>query len=210
MSVRRRVLIGLILFLALFGLIVSIPIACLSRRAPPPTPVVLRFDVPSQINECELPGRSFPFAALRGTNPTLFEIERAIRHAAVDDDVRALVLHIDGIDWGWAKIAEMREAVRAFRRTGKPVYADLSAGGEREYLLASAAGRICSPPPRCSSAARSTSSGSSRTSAMPGSTNPRSSRTRATTCPRRRARRSTRCSTMTTGSWSTRSRRPAT
>jgi len=146
MSVRRRVLIGLILFLALFGLIVSIPIACLSRRAPPPTPVVLRFDVPSQINECELPGRSFPFAALRGTNPTLFEIERAIRHAAVDDDVRALVLHIDGIDWGWAKIAEMREAVRAFRRTGKPVYADLSAGGEREYLLASAAGRICSPP----------------------------------------------------------------
>jgi len=195
MSVRRRVLIGLILFLALFGLIVSIPIACLSRRAPPPTPVVLRFDVPSQINECELPGRSFPFAALRGTNPTLFEIERAIRHAAVDDDVRALVLHIDGIDWGWAKIAEMREAVRAFRRTGKPVYADLSAG---------------SPPPRCSSAAPSTSSGSSRTSAMPGSTNPRSSRTRATTCPRRRARRSTRCSTMTTGSWSTRSRRPAT
>jgi ClpP class serine protease len=40
----------------------------------------------------------------------------------------------------------MGDAVRAFRDAGKPVYASLSGGGEKEYLLAAAADRVAMPP----------------------------------------------------------------
>ena len=146
MSARRRIAVGLIVIAALVGAFVVLPIMCFGRRPPTPTPVVLRFDVPVRLEENESPGRAFPVAALRGSGPTVYEVEHAIREAATDDDVRALVLHVDGIQWGWAKIAEVREAIRAFRHSGKPVYASFEGGGEREYLLASAAGKVCAPP----------------------------------------------------------------
>jgi protease-4 len=52
---------------------------------------------------------------------------------------------VDGLDWGWARVYEMRDAVKAFRESGKPVYASLTGGGEKEYLLASAAGHLAMP-----------------------------------------------------------------
>ena len=145
MSTRRRVAISLTVVAALFSAFVFVPMACLGRRGPAPLPVVIRFDVPAELEENEPPSRAFPFAAFRGSALTVYDVEHAIREAASDDHVRALVLHIDEVRWGWAKIAEVRDALRAFRHTGKPVYAALSGGGEREYLLASAASRICSP-----------------------------------------------------------------
>jgi protease-4 len=144
MSARRRVVISLIVVFALVGSFVLIPLACLNRASTPTLPVVLIFDVPDRLDEAVSPDRGFPYTGW-SSGPTVYDVERAIRRAAADDHVRALVLHIDGIDWGWARIAEVRDAVRAFRRTGKPVYAALVSGGEREYLLASAATRICAP-----------------------------------------------------------------
>ena len=80
---------------------------------------------------------------------TLYRADpRASSHAAEDRSTSsALVLHIDELDWGWAKLAEVRDAVLDFRSSGKPVYASLSGGGEREYFLASAADLIAMPPP---------------------------------------------------------------
>jgi protease IV len=146
MSATRRVVITLVVIAGLSAVVIALPIACMHQGGPTPLPVVLRFDVPSEIVEAEAPSRSFPFGVFRPDRLTLFDVERAIRHAAEDDNVRAIVLHIDSIDWGWARIAEVRQALRVFRHTGKPVYAALTGGGEREYLLASAANRICSPP----------------------------------------------------------------
>jgi protease-4 len=60
--------------------------------------------------------------------------------------VSGLVLHVGALDWGWAKIGEVRDAVARFQRAGKPVYASLTGGGDREYLLASAAGTVAMPP----------------------------------------------------------------
>ncbi|HTM57637.1 MAG TPA: signal peptide peptidase SppA [Candidatus Udaeobacter sp.] len=145
MSARRRIAVALTILAALVSAFVLVPLACFGRRPAPTLPVVLRIDVPSSLDEAEPPPRSFPFSGLRVGEPTLYDVEHAIRYAATDDQVRAIVLHIDDIEWGWAKIAEVREALYAFRRSGKPVYAALESGGEREYLLASAATRICSP-----------------------------------------------------------------
>ena len=77
---------------------------------------------------------------------TVYGLADGIRQAGDDPKIKALVMHIDGLDWGWAKLAEIREAVTDFRRSGKPVYASFEGGGEREYMLASAAGTIAAPP----------------------------------------------------------------
>ena len=59
--------------------------------------------------------------------------------------VEAIVLHIDGLDWGWARVQEMSAALRAFRASGKKVYACIDGAGEKEYALAACAERISMP-----------------------------------------------------------------
>ena len=41
----------------------------------------------------------------------------------------------------WAKVQEIRDAVLDFKKSGKPIYAYLEYGGDREYYLATAADR---------------------------------------------------------------------
>jgi len=42
----------------------------------------------------------------------------------------------------WGKVQEIRDAIVEFRKSGKPVYAYLEYGGDREYYLASAADKV--------------------------------------------------------------------
>lgn len=108
-------------------------------------PRVLLFDVPSQVDEGP-PPPTLSFNLLRRDRPTFHDLLFAVRNAADDRSVAGLVLHVDRLDWGWARIYEMCDAVRAFRESGKPVYASLNGGGEKEYLLAAAAGTLAMPP----------------------------------------------------------------
>jgi protease IV len=78
--------------------------------------------------------------------PTLWETVHAIRHAAKDPHVRALLLKTEGIDWGWAKIEELHDAVAAFEDSGKTVVAWMEGGDERDYYLCSVADEVYMPP----------------------------------------------------------------
>jgi protease-4 len=67
----------------------------------------------------------------------------ALSKASRDDRVRAVVLMPSTLDLPyWGKVQEMRDAVMAFRKSGKMVSAFLEYGGDREYYLASAADRV--------------------------------------------------------------------
>jgi protease-4 len=67
----------------------------------------------------------------------------ALRKAKVDDRIAAVLLAPRAIESPfWAKIQEVRDAVLDFKTSGKPVYAFLEYGGDREYYLASAADKI--------------------------------------------------------------------
>jgi protease-4 len=146
MSGRRGVLV-FVLSLSLLGVLV-LAVAVALRR--PSSPVfaasVLVFDVPASLEEAEPLYGPFSLSTLRPGRLQVHDVVRAIRRAATDDRVEGLVLHIETIEWGWARVGEVRDAVLAFRATGKPVFASLAGGGEREYLLASAAGTVCAPP----------------------------------------------------------------
>lgn len=49
------------------------------------------------------------------------------------------------MSWGWARIAEFRDALALFRDAGKPVYVSLAGGDEQSYLLATGADLVPMP-----------------------------------------------------------------
>jgi protease-4 len=67
----------------------------------------------------------------------------ALRKAARDSRVRTVLLRPSTLDLPyWGKLQELRDAIAAFRDSGKMVVAFLEYGGDREYYLASAADRV--------------------------------------------------------------------
>jgi len=83
---------------------------------------------------------------LAGHQPLMREVVFALRHAANDDEIEGLLLHILALPVDWAKIEELREAVQAFSASGKPVVAYLEGAGTKEYALAVAADEIVLAP----------------------------------------------------------------
>jgi protease-4 len=81
---------------------------------------------------------------LRGSKaPTVRAIVDNLRKAKVDPRVKAVLLKPTGFESPfWAKVQEVRDAVLDFKKSGKPVYAYLEYGGEREYYLATAADKV--------------------------------------------------------------------
>jgi len=84
------------------------------------------------------------FGYLRGVRtPTVRSIVDNLRKARVDSRVSAILLKPTGFESPfWGKVQEIRDAVIDFKRSGKPVYAYLENGGDREYYLATAADKI--------------------------------------------------------------------
>ncbi len=75
--------------------------------------------------------------------PTVRSIVDSLHKAKVDARVRAVLLKPTGFDSPfWGKVQEIREAVLDFRKSGKPIYAYLEYGGDREYYLATAADKV--------------------------------------------------------------------
>ena len=81
---------------------------------------------------------------IRGVRtPTVRSIVDNLRKAKVDARVKSVLLKPTGFESPfWAKVQEIRDAVLDFRKSGKPVYAYLEYGGDREYYLATAADKV--------------------------------------------------------------------
>jgi len=81
---------------------------------------------------------------LRGAKtPTVRSLVDNLRKAKIDSRISAVLLRPTGFDSPyWGKVQEIRDAVLDFKKSGKPVYAYLEYGGDREYYLATAADRI--------------------------------------------------------------------
>lgn len=145
MGSRRRVL-GLIVVLLVLGAVALATVSRLRRPLRVPTEhQVLVYDVPSGIDEAPTTHLPFSLASLRRDQPSLREVCDAIGRAAEDDAIDALVLHVGEVEWGWARVAEFRDALREFRSRGKPVHVSLSGGGEQSFLMVSGADLIAMP-----------------------------------------------------------------
>ncbi len=70
-----------------------------------------------------------------------------LRKAKVDDRIGAVLLDIKMPGGGWGKADELRDAIKDLRTSGKPVYAFMELGMNRDYYIATAAEKIFVPPP---------------------------------------------------------------
>ena len=146
MSSRPRVLL-LVVLLVLIGAAGLTLTLRLHRTAHPSlSRTALVWDVPGELEDAPPSASTFSFAAFRRMRPSLWEVTSAIRRAADDRSVRALVLHVGDVQWGWARMAEVREALAKFRAAGKPVYVSLQGGEDQAYLLAAGGTRVAMPP----------------------------------------------------------------
>jgi protease-4 len=72
------------------------------------------------------------------------KLER-IRKASGDKNVQGLVLHLDGLSIGYAKMEELRRAIAEFKKSGKKVFAYMDSGDAKDFLVACEADRVCMP-----------------------------------------------------------------
>ena len=77
----------------------------------------------------------------------LADLVEAVRTAADDDRIRALVLDLDGLSGGGlSKLEELADEIARFRTSGKPVYAVGNGFTRDQYFLAAAADEILMHP----------------------------------------------------------------
>ena len=89
-----------------------------------------------------------PFRRLFGAQPqSLSSLLTQFRKAKSDQRIAAVLLDIDMSEAGWAKSEEIRGAIADFRTSGKPVYAYMETGLNKDYYIATACDKIFVPPP---------------------------------------------------------------
>ena len=69
-----------------------------------------------------------------------------LRKAKVDSRISAVLLDVNFPGIGWGKADELRAAIAEFKTSGKPVYAYMEMGSNKEYYIAIAADKIFLPP----------------------------------------------------------------
>lgn len=82
-----------------------------------------------------------------GPDQSLTGLVMQFKKAKVDRRIKAILLDVNMSGVGWGKAEEIRDAIADFRSSGKPVYAFLELGLNKEYYIATACDKIYVPPP---------------------------------------------------------------
>ena len=92
-----------------------------------------------------------PYDPLRkffgGSDQSLTNLILQFKKAKVDNRIKVVMLDINMSGAGWGKSEEIRDAIADFRSSGKPVYAYMEFGMNKEYYIASACDKIYLAPP---------------------------------------------------------------
>jgi len=81
-----------------------------------------------------------------GDQNSLTDLMTQLRKAQADKRVGAVLLDIGFLGGGWAKAEELREAIADFRKSGKPIYAYMEVGSDKELFVATAAEKVYVAP----------------------------------------------------------------
>jgi protease-4 len=82
-----------------------------------------------------------------GPDQSLTGLVMQFKKAKVDNRIKAIILDVNMSGVGWGKAEEIRDAITDFRSSGKPVYAFIELGLNKEYYIATACDKIVMPPP---------------------------------------------------------------
>lgn len=137
---------GLVLVFVVIGIVGFVLLADRIGRPSVPDNSVLVLsisgDLPDYVPEEPL-AKAFGISQKQSFSSLLTQM----RKAKVDSRIGAVLLDINFPGIGWAKADELRDAIADLRTSGKPVYAYLEIGTNREYYIATAAEKIFLSPP---------------------------------------------------------------
>ena len=139
---------GLLLFFVGLPLLLLITVAASARPAAPPARTVLSLDLRRPLTDQQPQN---PFANLGASRLSVMGAAATLRRAARDDAVKALLIRLPEGGLAPAAADELREAVLAFRRSGKPVIAHSqgvypSGFPASTYMLGAASGAFWMQP----------------------------------------------------------------
>lgn len=131
--------------LFLIAIIVLIIVADIMGRPSVPQNSVLVLSVSGELPDY-VPEE--PYAKVLGIPQTqsFTGLLAQLRKAKIDGRIGAVLLDIDFPSIGWGRADELRDAIADFRTSGKPVYAYMEIGTNREYYIATAAEKTFVPP----------------------------------------------------------------
>jgi len=109
---------------------------------------VLHLKLNKQILEREVedPFEGIPMFSLAQSGIGLMELKQTIEHAAEDEKVKGILLETPGMIAGISTIDEVRNALEAFKTSGKFIYSYSESYSEGAYYLASVADKVYMNP----------------------------------------------------------------
>jgi len=142
-----------ILFIFLFFLVLAtttvIAFIYSEFRRPPEVPAdsYLDIDLVGPFPELSAPDLLTAYL-FGGRTLSVHDVWESFRKAKVDDRIRCVLLRLGYLECDWAKISEVRDAIRGFQESGKKVYAYIEEAPDfdKEYYLATACDRIMLHP----------------------------------------------------------------
>ena len=134
------VVVGIVGFIGLFLLAETL------GRPSVPENSVLVLNVSGALPDY-VPDDEFAKALGIGQQQSFSSLLTQLRKAKVDKRVGGVLLDINFPGIGWGKAYELREAIKDLRQSGKPVYAYMEIGMNKEYYIATAADKVFLPPP---------------------------------------------------------------
>lgn len=81
-----------------------------------------------------------------GQPESFSNLKMQLRKAKVDSRIGAVLLDINFPGIGWGKADELREAIKDFRASGKPIYSYMELGLNKDYYIASATDKVFLAP----------------------------------------------------------------
>jgi protease-4 len=137
---------GILFVLLIVGLVAVALLADTMGRPSVPDNSVLVLNVSGELPDY-VPEE--PLAKAFGINQqqSFTSLLTQLRKAKVDNRIGGVLLDINFPGIGWGKADELRDAIADLRASGKPVYAYLEIGTNREYYIATAAEKIFVAPP---------------------------------------------------------------
>src|SRR5947209_5374982 len=145
MSCGRKIALILGSIFLVFVLVVVIGIAILFSMFRHTEPAIRDHSVLTLKIEGELPDYvpdNLQNRLFGGDKLSLTSLIEQLRKAKVDKRISAVLLDIKLLAAGWGKAEELRDAIADFRTSGKPIYAYIEVGTNKEYYIATACDRV--------------------------------------------------------------------
>lgn len=136
---KGPLIVLLIIIVIILAVIIGIGLIYLQFTAEPTIPqqTYLKIDIGGSLMES-----SASTSLILKETPSIEELWYQINRAAIDSRIRGILLCINSVETGFAKMREIGSLITAFRKTKKPVIAFIENGGFREYYLASFADKV--------------------------------------------------------------------